>query len=77
MNLINLPSPDLQVDFAYCLKEVREKMLVDALQFCVEDLDLAVLDAQLHEYADADCLRRLASFGLRGELVFSVPCVLL
>jgi hypothetical protein len=51
-------------------------MLVDALQLCIEDLDLTVLDAQLHEYADKNCLRRLASFGLRGELVFSVPCIL-
>ncbi len=51
-------------------------MLVDALQFCVEDLDLSELDSQLHEYADANCLRRLASFGLRGELIFAVPCVL-
>ena len=74
--MINLSPPELQVNFAYCLKEIREKMLVDALQACVEELDLATLDAQLHEYADADCLRRLASLGLRGELVFSVPCIL-
>jgi len=73
---MNLPTPNLQVDFAYCLKEVREKMLVDALQSCVEGLDLSILDAQLHEYANADCLRRLASFGLRGELAFAVPCIL-
>ncbi|MDR1619776.1 MAG: XcyI family restriction endonuclease [Clostridiales bacterium] len=74
--MMHLPTPNLQIDFAYCLKEVREKMLADALQSCVEDLDLSELDSQLHEYADAACLRRLASFGLRGELAFAVPCVL-
>lgn len=74
--MINLPPPNLQVNFAYCLKEVREKMLVNALQGCVENLDLAELDAQLHQYADANSLKRLASFGLRGELVFAVPCIL-
>jgi len=73
---MDLPSPDIQIDFAYCLKEFREKMLIDALQACVQEIDLAILDTQLHEYANMDCLKRLASYGLRGELIFTVPCVL-
>ena len=74
--MITLSAPSLQIDFAYYLKEIRERMLMDALQTSIENLDLAVIDSQLHEYADGECLRRLASFGLRGELVFPVPCIL-
>lgn len=74
--MINLSPPELQITFAYALKEAREKMLVDVLMTSVESTDLVTLDAQLHQFADADCLKRLASFGLRGELFFAVPCIL-
>ncbi|MDR1262980.1 MAG: XcyI family restriction endonuclease, partial [Oscillospiraceae bacterium] len=74
--MINLPSPALQINFAFALKEVRERMLAEALQQCVEELDLTLLDSQLHEYADDISLKRVASLGLRGELLFAVPCIL-
>lgn len=34
------------------------------------------MDSQLHEFANAACLKRLAKLGLRGELLFAVPCIL-
>jgi hypothetical protein len=73
---INLSSPSLQIGFAFTLKEVRERMLVDALQSCVRKIDLKSLDSQLHNLVDDQALKRLASFGIRGELLFAVPCVL-
>lgn len=74
--MIKLTSPTLQVDFAFSLKEVRERMLMEALQNCVQEIDLKVLDSQLHKFSDAHLLKRLATFGIRGELLFAVPCVL-
>jgi hypothetical protein len=38
-----------------------------------ESFDLAVLDSDLSKHVPAEHLKRLASFGLRGELVFPVP----
>ena len=73
---INLEPPALQVDFAFSLKEVRERLLVDALQSCVQQIDLTILDSQLHLFSDAEALKRLAMYGLRGELLFAVPCIL-
>ena len=74
--MISLFPPDLQVNFAFSLKDARERLLLDALQCCVQEIDLKLLDAQLHKYADAQALKRLASFGIRGEVLFAVPCVL-
>ena len=74
--MINLPSPDMQVNFAFSLQEIRERMLMDALQSCIHEVDLEMLDSQLHKFADAQALKRLAAFGVRGEFLFAVPCVL-
>lgn len=74
--MIKLDIPKQQVGFAFSLHEVRERMLVEALHNAIEQIDLAILDSQLHHYADAEALKRLAAFGLRGELLFAVPCVL-
>jgi hypothetical protein len=74
--MIRLDSPEQQIGFAFSLQEARERMLVDALHNTIEQIDLATLDSQLHQYAEAEALKRLAAFGLRGELLFAVPCVL-
>jgi hypothetical protein len=73
--MIELSPPTLQVDFAFALKEVRERMLMNALQSCVRGINLKILDSQLHKYGEAASLKRLAIFGIRGELLFAVPCV--
>lgn len=74
--MINLSLPDLQISFAFSMKEAREHILIDALKSCVQKIDLGTLDLQLHEFADAKSLKRLASFGIRGEVIFAVPCIL-
>jgi hypothetical protein len=39
-------------------------------------MNIELLDAQLASYVPSEHLRRVASFGLRGEVFFPVPCVL-
>lgn len=74
--MIVLSSPVMQIDFAFSLHEIRERMLMEALQSCVKEIDLEMLDSQLHKFSDSKALKRLASFGLRGEFLFAVPCIL-
>ncbi len=68
--------PELQVAFHYRLQELRQRYLQEALRNAVDGLELPRLDAELSSYAPMGALRRLASFQLRGEAVFPVPCVL-
>lgn len=70
------PSPDLQIAFYYRLCALRSQYFSDALQAAVELLELAEMDAQLRSFVPRKALKRVASFGLRGERVFPVPCVL-
>jgi hypothetical protein len=68
--------PNLQVSFYYRLQNLRKLYLDEALRAAVEALDLSELDDQLAAYVSADRLKRVASFGLRGELFFPVPCMI-
>jgi hypothetical protein len=75
---VKLPSlePSLQVSFYYRLQSIRETQLHFALSRALDRVDLDLLNSQLGEYVSADGLKRVAAFGLRGEVVFPVPCVL-
>jgi hypothetical protein len=73
---VRLPDPDLQIDFSACLAAAREAYLIDALSAVVGALDIPQLDAELAKVVPADCMRTLASAGLRAEYVFPVPSVL-
>jgi hypothetical protein len=70
--------PDLQVSLYSRLQALRERYLVESLKKTLEaeDFDLAAVNAELAEYADGKNLKRIASFGLRGEVFFPVPYVL-
>jgi hypothetical protein len=70
--------PDLQVSLYSRLQALRERYLIESLKKTVEseDFDLKVVDRELAKYADAKNLKRIASFGLRGEVFFPVPSVL-
>ncbi len=76
MTKINIPVPELQIDFSFALGQARSLYLQDALSKTVEGLDLGVLDRELLNHVHQDSLKALEKHGLRGELVFSVPCVL-
>jgi len=66
----------LQVSFYYRLQAIREMYLHRALARVLDRIDLARVNAQLSQFVSEASLKRLASFGLRGEVVFPVPCVL-
>lgn len=68
--------PDLQISFYYRLRTLRDLYLQDALKAAVSTLDIAALDQELARLVAPQSLQRVASFGLRGEIFFAVPCVL-
>ncbi|MCF6287574.1 MAG: XcyI family restriction endonuclease [Candidatus Hydrogenedentes bacterium] len=73
---IQIPAPAMQVDFSIALLHLRKTMLQDALGACITELDLVQVDRELADTAPSDSLKALAGNGLRGELLFAVPCVL-
>jgi XcyI restriction endonuclease len=73
---ILIPAPQLQVDFALALEQIRGLFLQEALSKVVASLDVTKIDAELAAFAPASSLAQLAGHGLRGELMFAVPCVL-
>ena len=76
MPKVSIPVPKLQIDFSFALGQIRSVYLQDALSKTVADLDLATIDKELSAYVPQNSLKALAKHGLRGELVFSVPCLL-
>jgi len=72
----NIRSPQLQIDFAFSLKQFRSVYLQNALLETVRDMDIAELDKQLAHYVSPADMAALATYGLRAELVFPVPAVL-
>lgn len=73
---INLPPPDLQINFAFALKQFRGIYLQNALLKTVRCVDIVELDRQLAEYVAPQDLAALAQYGLRAELLFAVPMLL-
>ncbi len=69
--------PHLQISFYYRLQTLKEIYLQGALKNTVQSLDIATLDDELAEWVSAGSLKRVASFGVRGEVFFPVPCIIL
>ncbi len=76
MTLFKIPEPDLQVEFFQRLMQVREIYLLDALLSAVSNLSIPDIDKELGDLVPGSALQRLASWGLRGEIIFAVPYVL-
>lgn len=74
--MFSLPQPTQQIAFAAALRAAREEFLQQALGATVAVIPLATLDAELGAHASSPAVSALASRGLRGELLFCVPCVL-
>jgi hypothetical protein len=70
------PPPSQQIGFYLALARARGQFLQDALGQAVGALDIAVVDKSLAALAPKKAVSALARHGLRGELVFAVPCVL-
>jgi len=73
---IHIPPPQLQIQFSHDLEQMRSVCLQDALSRTIDEVDLAQLDKELTTYVPPGSLKNLAKHGLRGELVFPVPCLL-
>ncbi|MEO8083309.1 MAG: XcyI family restriction endonuclease [Ardenticatenales bacterium] len=76
MSDLRVPRPDLQIVFSRRLDELRATLLLDALLATVATADIAQIDAELQTVAPSTGLQRAAGWGLRGEIVFPVPCLL-
>lgn len=70
-------SPALQLGFYERLEQARKELLLPALLKQVGHLDIGKLDRELLEFAGNDKISFVARRGLRGELVFPVPYVLI
>jgi hypothetical protein len=73
---INLPSSNLQASIASELEEIRKLFLQQALAETVRRFDLRNINAELDALVPQNDLAQLASRGIRGELLFAVPCLL-
>jgi hypothetical protein len=67
--------PDMQIDFYFRLQSLNELYLFDALSRTVAQLDISTIDKQLYDCVDPEHLRKVASFGLRGEVFFPIPYI--
>lgn len=76
MPQIQLDRPYTQIAFAEALMEIRSIYLQDALAAAVAAMDIRRIDQELYQCVDAASLNKLAAHGMRGELLFAVPCVL-
>lgn len=74
--VLNLPQPALQVEFSVSLAAARKAYLIDALSETVGKVDIPTLDRQIAQFVPPEYVRRLASAGLRAELLFPVPTIL-
>jgi XcyI restriction endonuclease len=71
-----IPKPELQITFFHRLKEIRETYLIDSLLSVVATLQISKIDAELGNFVSNSGLQKMAGWGLRGEIVFPVPCIL-
>lgn len=71
-----IPAPELQINFALNLAEIRQLYLQTALAQTILGIKIPDLDHQLAELVPPRSLAMLASYGLRGETMFPTPVVL-
>lgn len=68
--------PNLQVEFSAALEKIRHECLQEALAGTIRQMNIVQIDAELSKFVSSEALSALASVGLRGELLFPVPCVI-
>lgn len=69
-------APDSQILFAAKLDSIRSLYFDKTLSAAVAAVDLALIDAELHQYVSPASLSTLAQHQLRGEAFYPVPCLL-
>ncbi|MCL4502309.1 MAG: XcyI family restriction endonuclease [Deltaproteobacteria bacterium] len=65
--------PDLQISFYFRFQEIKNLYLGEALQEAIINMEIPILDNELANLVPTEYLRRVASFGIRGEAFFPVP----
>lgn len=73
---IQIPAPDLQIEFAERLEQSSHEFLQNALAETVRGLNISELDTDLQSVVPASDLSELASRGIRGEWLFACPVIL-
>jgi len=76
MSQFKIPRPDLQITFFHRLKDIRKTYLLDSLLSVVATLQIPKIDEELGAFVSNKGLQKVAGWGLRGEIVFPVPCIL-
>lgn len=69
-------NPDLQIGVYGRLKEIRKRLLVEALGNTIKNLRVSEIDAELNKYVNEASLNKVATFGIRGEFFFPVPTII-
>ena len=69
-------SPDLQLSFYNQLKIISEQYLSLALTDTILKMDIERVDGELLKFVSKNIIRKVAGWGLRGERIFPVPCIL-
>ena len=75
--MMELPAPSLQIGFAMRLMSLKQKCLQLALKRAVSSVDIQDLDKELVMYVGKEHLAKMAAKGLRGELLYAVPCIIM
>jgi hypothetical protein len=75
-SLLPVLKPDLQIAFYHKLKSINDQYLYQALSDTVKHLSIPNIDKQLADYVDHESIKKVSSYGLRGELFFPVPCIM-
>lgn len=74
---IQLPSPELQIEFSVAIAEIRNLFLQEALRETVKTIKIAELDSELASFVPSDAMSAMAGHSLRAELIFPVPILLI
>ncbi|MFN3998172.1 XcyI family restriction endonuclease [Algoriphagus sp.] len=69
-------STELQINFFYRLKLIKEQYFKKSLTATVSVLDIEEINSELSKFINKSSLNKLAAHGLRGELFFSSPIIL-
>ena len=68
--------PNLQIEFYFRLQIINQQYLSHALGETIKELDILQIDRQLSEFVEPIYIKKVASFGLRGEIFFPVPYII-
>ncbi|MGB9004442.1 MAG: XcyI family restriction endonuclease [Candidatus Aminicenantales bacterium] len=74
--IFKTPVPNLQIAFHARLKELKKICLLDALHVAVAKSDIDRINQQLSSVVSKHALRKVASWGIRGEIVFPIPYII-